>query len=110
MSSGSSADNHHHHHAPPPATHGGGVTVAVWWPQGCCLERSFTKSEKKNRPDTKWGDRYSALRLALTRAVCVGESKVYATSRAHVSAISSEDNWESNTVCGRSADSISWRS
>ena len=87
--SGSSADNHHHHHHHPPPT------VAVWWPQGCCLERSFTKSEK-NRPDTKWGDRYSALRLALTRAVCVGESNVLATSRAHVSAISSEDNWESS--------------
>ena len=41
MSSGSSADNHHHHHHHPPPT------VAVWWPQGCCLERSFTKSEKK---------------------------------------------------------------
>ena len=27
--------------------------------------------------------------------MCVGESKVYATSRAHVSAISSEDKWES---------------
>ena len=43
MSSGSSADNHHHHHHHPPPT----VAVAVWWPQGCCLERSFTKSEKK---------------------------------------------------------------
>ena len=43
----------------------------------------------------KWGDRYRALRLALRRAVCVGESNVYATSRAHVSAISSEDKWES---------------
>ena len=43
----------------------------------------------------KWADRYSALRLALRRAVCVGESKVNATSRAHVSAISSEDKWES---------------
>ena len=46
----------------------------------------------------KWADRYRALRLALRRAVCVGESNVLATSRAHVSAISSEDNWESHTV------------
>ena len=98
MSSGSSADNHHHHHHHPPPT----VAVAVWWPQGCCLERTFTKSEEKKWLMVKWGDRYSALRLALTRAVCVGESKVYARSRAHVSAISSEDNWESsNRPCGR---------
>ena len=35
MSSGSYRHYHHHHHP------------WLWWPQGCCLERSFTKSEKK---------------------------------------------------------------
>ena len=84
MSSGSSADNHHHHHP------------WLWWPQGCCLERSFTKSEKKiGQMSSGATGTVPALRLTLRRAVCVGESNVLATSRAHVSAISSEDNWES---------------
>ena len=67
---------------------GGAHKAAAW-------REVLLKVKKKKWPDTKWGDRYRALRLALTRAVCVGESNVLATSRAHVSAISSEDNWES---------------
>ena len=82
MSSGSSANNHHHHHPP-----SGGHKAAAW--------REVLPKVKNKVARYEVGDRYSALRLALTRAVCVGESNVLATSRAHVSAISSEDNWES---------------
>ena len=49
------------------------TTTHQWWPQGCCLERSFTKSGEKNRPDTKWRDRYSASALR-SRGQCAFES------------------------------------